>query len=310
MILSIIVPVYNGENTIERCINSIIKQSHKEFELIVINDGSTDNTLNIIKTMRNKDERIQIVTTKNFGQGNARNIGIKISKGDFIGFVDSDDTIDDKMYEVMIGKIGDANICQCNIMNIYPNGIMKVQLANFQGSVEVLDNNRYFDDYLYVLKHSFECCNKLFAKDFLIKNNIQFGDNKEVYAEDLLFNIEIAKYLKKIVFIKEPFYNYYQNINSHSKRNSIEKVRKLCVLFEKVYEEQYKYEISKLAVLIIMLNLAYLDCDFSEITKRKDVKKYIWNSYLSSKKFRHKVIMILLLIMPKLIIRTYYRHWK
>ncbi|MCK9478234.1 MAG: glycosyltransferase [Firmicutes bacterium] len=310
MKLSIIVPVYNGEKTIERCIDSIARQSFKEFELIIINDGSTDSTHSILEDFCKRDERIKVVKTENFGQGSARNTGIKMATGAYVGFVDSDDEIHCQMYEIMLEKIGDADVCQCNIINAYPNGARKVQLSNYQGTVEVLDRRRYFDDYLFRTIHSIESCNKLIKKDFLIENGIWFGDNKEVYSEDLLLNINIAKNLKKIVFVKEPLYCYYQNTNSHSKKHTIEKVRKLCVLFEKVYEEQYKYEISKIAVLNIMLNLSCLEHDYSEITKRKDVRKYIWNSFLSMKKLKHKIIMLMLLIAPKLVITTYYRQWR
>ena len=92
--VSVIIPVYNGEKTIEKCINSIINQSYKDLEIIIVNDGSTDNTYEICQKYSQKDDRIQVINQENKGVCLARNIGIKFSKGDYIQFVDSDDWLE------------------------------------------------------------------------------------------------------------------------------------------------------------------------------------------------------------------------
>ncbi|MEG2584316.1 MAG: glycosyltransferase, partial [Oscillospiraceae bacterium] len=260
------------------------------------------------------DSRIRIITTENHGQGSARNLGIKLAKGKYVGFVDGDDIIEESMYEVMLEKICDAEVCQCNILDVYPDGRYTKQLFLTNETVTIENRKKYFNEYIFNVVHSYECCNKLLNRQFLIDNNIWFGDNTEVYSEDLLFNLELAKKINKIVFIDKPFYHYFQSEFSHSKINNIEKVLKLCKLFEMVFEEEYKYELAPIAVLIIMINLSHVDGDYSIILKRKDIEKYLKLSFVSMKKLRHKLIMFLLLILPvflkKVIIKWYYTNFR
>ena len=103
--LSIIVPIYNVEKYLSRCIESILNQTFKDFELILVNDGSTDNCKEICEKYKRMDSRIIVANKKNGGLSSARNLGIDISKGDYIGFVDSDDFIDVHMYEILLNTI-------------------------------------------------------------------------------------------------------------------------------------------------------------------------------------------------------------
>ena len=106
--ISIIVPVYNNESYIGKCIESIINQSYSEIEIIIVNDGSTDDTERIVKEYRQKDERIKLYTIDNAGVSNARNFGISKAVGEYIGFVDSDDYIQKNMYEVLLENMDDS----------------------------------------------------------------------------------------------------------------------------------------------------------------------------------------------------------
>lgn len=97
--VSIIIPIYNTEKYIKDCLDSVVNQTLDDIEIICINDGSTDNSLKLINDYAKRDKRIKVINQENKGQGTARNIGIKESKGEYIGFVDFDDYIDLKMYE-------------------------------------------------------------------------------------------------------------------------------------------------------------------------------------------------------------------
>ena len=136
--LSVIIPVYNGEKYIEDCLNSIIKQTYKDLQIIVVNDGSKDNTESIILNMSKRDSRIQIISKKNGGVSSARNIGVKYAKEDCITFVDDDDTLDLDMYEMLMKYIDDGyDIAHCGYKRISKE---KIKLVNGTGSIIVQNN--------------------------------------------------------------------------------------------------------------------------------------------------------------------------
>lgn len=130
--ISVIVPVYNVEKYIEKCIRSIMEQILEEIEIIVVNDGSTDNSYEIIKEYLKIDNRIKLVNKKNGGLSSTRNIGINYSKGEDITFVDEDDYIDKEMYNEILNIMirGDSDMCVCNFKKIYSNKI-KISKLNY-----------------------------------------------------------------------------------------------------------------------------------------------------------------------------------
>ena len=110
MTISVIIPVYNAENFLNECLNSIINQTYENLEIICINDGSTDNSLNILKKFSKKDTRIKIFTTDNCGQGSARNLGLNNASGEYISFIDADDWIRLDTYEILYSKIYQSDL--------------------------------------------------------------------------------------------------------------------------------------------------------------------------------------------------------
>lgn len=107
--ISIIIPVYNVEKYLEQCLKSVINQTFKDIEIICINDGSTDNSLEILEAFQKQDERIKIINKQNEGQGIARNEGLKIAKGEYISFIDPDDWVEQGMYEFLYNKFLETN---------------------------------------------------------------------------------------------------------------------------------------------------------------------------------------------------------
>ncbi len=331
--ISIIIATYNNGNTLVRCLDSICRQTFSDFEVIVVNDGSKDDTASILIDYAAKDNRVKFFNqTQNIGQGRSRNLGLDEAKGEYVGFVDSDDTAQENMFEELYEAItkSNASIAQCNINIVNLDGTMKT--ANFLPfEDDVVDIKHdivdYFEHYLQYSKQSYEICNKLIKRDFLIENKVYFLDNSKIYAEDLLFNLDVALYADRIVFINKSLYNYYNNPNGHSKHIDLGKLEKFCNLFEEFEKhakqlKQYhliKYGIAKNAILIIMFiatQTLYIKGGkkkVEEILKRTDMRKYLRYSLKGSQKLKSKLLIWSLLYLPyslKFKLMKWHYSWK
>lgn len=212
--ISIIVPVYNVEKYLKRCIDSILNQSFENFELILVDDGSTDNSGKIVDEYEGIDKRIRVIHKENGGQGSARNRGLDIAKGNYIGFVDSDDWIHRDMYKILYENITKYN-AEISQINHYPsNNYMKDDYIK-EYNVEVVDN---------VLKEfgnctSFELLPYIFVWNKLYSANIwkevRFPENK--FAEDLRVIYKIYDKSNKIIKIGCKLYYYYMSDNSSTR---------------------------------------------------------------------------------------------
>ncbi len=200
--LSIIIPAYNASKTISRVIEHIISQSFEDFELIIINDGSKDDTLDILSSYR--DSRVIIITQENSGASTARNRGIENARGKYIMFIDADDdfepdfilkmvtTIEKQKSELVVcGHSGDG------VRSILPdkNGLIDKNLPKHVCS-SVLKNGLLYAPW-----------NKIYLSEILKEKNIRFKKNVG-FGEDLIFNFNYLKYTKSIYYIKEPLYKY------------------------------------------------------------------------------------------------------
>lgn len=229
--ISVIIPVYNGEKLIDRCIKSVLSQTLRNIEVIVVNDGSDDGTLSVLESV--KDDRMKIVSQTNTGQGFARNAGIEKAAGEYIAFVDADDTIEKEMLENMYerAKADKSDVVQCNIYDIYPDGSRKIQLPDENRTVTVNNRGAYTDAYFTTCIHSYEVCNKLIKRSVLEKSGIKFKDTRKYFSEDLRFNLDLLTVINKISFVKEPYYNYYQYENSHFHSDGKEQIEGVSALF-------------------------------------------------------------------------------
>jgi glycosyltransferase involved in cell wall biosynthesis len=324
--ISVIIPAYNGGATIGRCIESVIGQSLRELEIIIIDDGSSDNTYDIASSYAEKDGRIRVIRQEHMGQGAARNAGMDCAAAEYIGFVDCDDTIEPEMYLNMLERIeqSGADVVQCNILDVFENGTKLIQLPIFEQDVAVFDRRKYFSEYVFRNLHSSECCNKLVRAELIKNHGIRFRKNSEVFAEDLLFNLELALHLKSIAFLGDTYYNYYQHSSSHSKQNGEGKILLLFNLFEifgkKLSDPGLIAETGNLATLIILINLSHiLDTDAGrafarQILKRRDLRLYIRYSLKCLKRPHQKLIMLLLLMLPVnarvFLVKLYYENMK
>ena len=205
--ISIIVPVYNVEQYIQKCILSIIEQIFTDYEAIIINDGSLDNSIKVITPLIKNDRRFSIINQENQGAGGARNTGIKKAKGEYVCFVDSDDYIEDDYFYLLYTTITkhNADICTSDINIIYDHGG-----APSRQNLGAKDKKEAVKKILSGVD-SGSMCNRLYKKNLF--NNVQFTDF--LYEDKLmLIHILLANNIGFIPFINKPLYNYVNHENS------------------------------------------------------------------------------------------------
>lgn len=243
--LSIIIPVYNVENYLRRCLDSVINQTFKNLEIIIINDASPDNCQEIIDEYQKKDKRIiPIINEKNLNLGLTRNVGIERATGNYITFVDSDDWLEKEMYEEMMNLIlkSEADIVECNFRatndknnNLY----IKSLIPYFKKSTTEIS------DYIIHLNKNelgVVVWNKIYLAEIMKVNKVKFEDNKKFFCEDLLFNLVIMHYAKSIITINRPLYNYFVRDESMSHSNDFISLDKIINIIKIYIENTKKFE--------------------------------------------------------------------
>ncbi len=212
--ISIIIPSYNEEKNISCCLDSVLNQTFSDFEVLCVDDGSTDGTFDIIKKYSEKDSRIISLKNPDKGVSSARNFGIDNAKGDYIGFVDSDDFIQPQMYEFLYKAVTENN---CDFSVCRYKKTSEIIKKNFDYKTEAFQPEKFISFYDVEYTNNNElvfssACTKLISKKFL--NDIRFKNYK--IGEDTVFNSEIYSKANKIVFVDAELYNYFINTQSVS----------------------------------------------------------------------------------------------
>lgn len=206
--VSIIVPVYNVEKFLEKCLDNLINQTLKDIEIICVNDGSTDNSLNILKSFANKDKRITVIDKQNEGPSVARNVGLEKAQGEYIGFVDSDDWVDLDFYEKLYNSAVNNNA------DISTASIFRWRKHNTKYKIKYSEEKTYTN-----LQDKMNCCNtpkicyvwnKLYKSTLLKDEEFKSG----VYFEDVIWLPHIIK--KSNIIVTTPNTNYYYRVNKSS----------------------------------------------------------------------------------------------
>lgn len=245
-LITVIVPVYNVEKYLDNCVNSLVNQTYKNLEIILVDDGSSDNSPQICDKWKQLDGRIKVIHKENGGASSARNAGLDAAVGDYIGFVDSDDYIDFDMYEIMLKQIMDnhADAASCAIVRENPDGSVEMW-GSKQARLNILDNTS-----LLQLVGAAEGilpvspCNKLFSKKVI--SDIRF-DLRFKYAEDVLFNFQVSENIKTMVVQNVARYHYVSNETSVSHRSfdkhRFDEHKVMDIIFDmtKKKPEIYKY---------------------------------------------------------------------
>lgn len=207
--VSVIIPVYNVERYVEKSIQSVLNQSMKDIEIILVNDGSTDKSGEICDRYGEKEERIIVIHKENGGLSSARNVGVKAASGDYIGFIDSDDYIESVMYETLyqMAERDSADVAVCGVYDVYKNGKVP-QCASRE--VFVCDQEEMFGHILLGEKISGTVCNKLIRKD--IAKTLEFPVGK--LFEDVFYSALLVQKIKKVSVTTEPMYFYVHRSDS------------------------------------------------------------------------------------------------
>lgn len=217
MKISIIVPIYNSSKYLDRCISSILLQSYVNFELILINDGSTDHSLIICKKFQKCESRIILIDQVNSGVSTARNIGIKNSTGKYILFVDSDDSLNDNYIESLLNEIEklEVDFVLQGFIRVDENG-NKLETVRFANSkISVFDYEKFFfqsDIVFYLTPFS-----KIFKRSIIIENRLEFN-KRLTYGEDNIFCLQYLKACKNIYLSDSCNYFYTLDNNSLSSK--------------------------------------------------------------------------------------------
>lgn len=305
--ISIIVPVYNTSEYLEKCLYSLINQTIKNIEIIVVNDGSTDNSLEIINKIAKDDQRIKVYNKKNGGLSSARNYGIEKSTGKYIGFVDSDDYVREDMYEIL-GKnlensFADMSICRWYIVE---NEIKKEcsfktenKILNSEDAINLLLSHSSFDNFVVT---------KLYKRELF--DNIRFDEGK--LLEDLLIMYKLINKARLISLCSEPLYYYVQRNNSIT--NSLnKKLDEKCfdafVIRKKELQKMYPKLNNRINSNYFTANKLYFMISLRSKNRNKKFEKdrikcmrknikYVWKD--NSIPFRVKISSTLISIFPYL----------
>ncbi len=216
-LLTIIIPVFNTEKYLKRCLDSIINQSLQQIEVIVINDCSEGNTEEIMNNYLNNSKITYYKLDSNIGLGAVRNFGIEKASGKYVTFCDSDDWVDVCLYENMVLSLEntDAEIAICGTLKEFPSGENAVIKASFDREI-ILDNDTAFKIMTYQYDFGITITpaahNKVIKKSFLNKHNINFAE--KVYYEDLYFSFIALLFAEKVVCIPKYYHHYFRRDNS------------------------------------------------------------------------------------------------
>ncbi len=263
--VSIIVPVYNVEKYLERCVDSLKNQTLNDIEIILVDDSSTDSSLKICENLAKEDSRIKVISKENEGAGIARNAALKIAKGKYIGFVDSDDFVSEDMYKTLYQKAEEYN------SDLVMSGVIFVDGNMFSQDGDCTEKNYFETDTHFESskelkelrmgiigalphdaedsKYSMSIWKNLFRHEIIKENNLKFESEREMLSEDALFMVDFISHIKKATGINGAFYNYFRNPQSISKSYKKDRFEKSLV-FVKEVEKRFSIDIEKEAYQI------------------------------------------------------------
>lgn len=293
--ISIIVPVYNVEKYIEKCIKSILAQENCNMEIIIVNDGSTDSSLKICNRISKYDNRIKIITQNNGGLSAARNTGLKYANGDYCYFIDGDDYLENNILEEIIDEIEEksADCIVFGYRKVTENGKELIRL-NLEEHNYMLQNNENYKEFIFGQylsgKLAFAVWNKIYSMNIIKNNNLKFQPNKKIFAEDVCFNLIYFMFCRKIIIRKIISYNYLQRKDSIMQRTTEIKFTEFVNLYRVVQNQYQEKNFLTENIPCILLGLlvrdfwAYGAIDFFKEVIKYDKKEFIADQILEIKK--------------------------
>lgn len=306
-LVSIIIPIYNTGEYLHKCISSVLSQTLTDFELILVNDGSKDNSGQICDEYARKDSRIKVIHKENAGVSAARNDGIKLACGEYIGFIDSDDWIDSSMYEELYGlaKQNDAQIVMCDTVSVFDNKPTEPDTINQLRKDVLLEKEDLFPSLLLEMAGS--ACRCIYKSSLIKENNVLFPVGIKL-SEDRIFNILAFGYSNNIYYTKTALYNRYMREGSAVNKyyeNKLQMALDAKTKTEQALDMVWKkdeYKTMYLRQFVVACYSAISDtlskaCTFSFLEKYNEVKKICSNdsfreaiTSLNSKDLRAKLV--------------------
>ena len=268
--VSILVPCYNVEKYLPQCLDSAVNQTLKDIEIIVINDGSTDSTLDIIKSYAEKDDRIKIIDKKNEGYGKSMNRGLDVATGEYIGIVESDDWVDTDMFESLV-KIADENnvdVVKSNFYRYTTTGGEKNQKVLMLPShnLNIVINPHEETSVFFCAPDIWAA---IYKRDFLVKNNIRFLESPGASYQDIGFNFKVLVCASR-AYLTPQAWLHYRSDNENSSVKSTGKIFCVCDEFDEIerftsergeLNTSMKYLIANLKMWIYIWNMNRLGGD-------------------------------------------------
>ena len=311
-LVSIILPVYNAQNHLARCVGSICAQTYRNIEIIILNDGSKDQSLPVCEEFRQKDPRILLVDKANSGVSDTRNLGLKLASGKYVEFVDSDDYLDPDFTERLVAAAeeNEADFVIAPYKMVIPAGASKPEqvLDKIQDELGVMSVARppevreygflpagVYDKDTFALRLMDKPASyfysvlwyKLYRRDILTGNDIQFVSEMR-WAEDLVFNLRYIQYAERFVAIDKPGYYYVQNPQSicHTQINAATIVQNKLQVF-RYYKDLYTrlgiYEEVRPQLYKFLVDIAESTYPSGPFKKAIDEAKAYWKEHQSEK---------------------------
>ena len=311
-LVSIILPVYNAQNHLARCVGSICAQTYRNIEIVILNDGSKDQSLPVCEEFRQKDPRILLVDKANSGVSDTRNLGLKLASGKYVEFVDSDDYLDPDFTERLVAAAeeNEADFVIAPYKMVIPAGASKPEqvLDKIQDELGVMSVARppevreygflpagVYDKDTFALRLMDKPAsyfysvlwNKLYRRDILTGNDIQFVSEMR-WAEDLVFNLRYIQYAQRFVAIDKPGYYYVQNPQSicHTQINAATIVQNKLQVF-RYYKDLYTrlgiYEEVRPQLYKFLVDIAESTYPSGPFKKAIDEAKAYWKEHQSEK---------------------------
>lgn len=283
--ISVIIPVYNTEKYIEKCIQSVLGQTYTNLEIICVDDGSVDNSGAILDAFAKKDARIKVIHQENAGVSDARNAALRVATGDWIGFVDSDDYIDADMYETMLkaNEQQGADIISCGYYLEYEDRCVVAENRKDVPAHAV--DTKQFLRFVYERDVYKGVASYLWTR--LIKRELVYSQNNELktsfpkeldMSEDLIFLVEVMKDSKKSLYVETPLYHYLQRDDSvcHDEKKQLSNLswaKGYLRILEMLKEQEAEDEVYNLVARMMVYRCGKL---MEQAIKYQDKDAYNW----------------------------------
>lgn len=302
MKFSIIIPIFNVAQYLPKCLDSVLAQTCADFEAVCVNDGSTDNSLEILEEYQEKDPRIKVVSQANGGLSAARNVGLLHAQGDYVFFLDSDDWIEPDALEILSGKLSDEDM-------VCFSGRRYLEAENKYEEPDKMEPESDISGWDYYQKHALESRKfafvcvvlRLYRRQFLQENELKF--TKGIYHEDNMFTPVVCYYAKKVRVISDCLYDYRVRGNSIMTTRSIKHNKDILFIANTLSE--FFVSKSDIEKTVVYRALTQHYQSVFKNTKPEDDKVLLpmvnWELYktVSRTKMRHRMLYLALKVSPK-----------